>query len=177
MSLVTVPEGKGNSGAVHRGDEMHPGRDTCHFWTRGSNPVATWRIQEGKNNQTRHILLSVTPLQTSLSYIFLCFVTCFLKHLYRKIITDSCLVKSSQLFETPEAVAHQAPLSMGFPREEQWSGLPFPSPMPESEVAQSCPTLSDPHGPQPTRPLHPWDFPGKSTGVGCLHLYSFICQT
>ena len=27
---------------------------------------------------------------------------------------------------------------------EYWSGLPFPSPMHESEVAQSCPTLSDP---------------------------------
>ena len=37
----------------------------------------------------------------------------------------------------------------------------------ESEVAQSCPTLSDPHGLQPTRLLHPWDFQGKSTGVGC----------
>ena len=37
----------------------------------------------------------------------------------------------------------------------------------ESEVAQSCPTLSDPHGLQPTRLLHPWDFLAKSTGVGC----------
>ena len=39
----------------------------------------------------------------------------------------------------------------------------------ESEVAQSCQTLR-PHGLQPTRLLHPWDFPGKSTGVGrqCL---------
>ena len=37
----------------------------------------------------------------------------------------------------------------------------------ESEVAQSCLTLSDPHGLQPTRLLHPWDLPGKSTGVGC----------
>ena len=34
----------------------------------------------------------------------------------------------------------------------------------ESEVAQSCPTLSDPVD---CRLLHPWDFPGKSTGVGC----------
>ena len=34
--------------------------------------------------------------------------------------------------------------SLGFSRREHWSGLPFPSPMPESEVAQSCPTLSDP---------------------------------
>ena len=98
------------------------------------------------------------------------------------------------------------------------SGLPFPSPMHESEklseVTQSCPTLCDPidssppgcpvpgilqartlewvaisfskawkwklkvkslsrvwpqgpHGLQPSRLLHPWDFPRKSTGVGC----------
>ena len=42
--------------------------------------------------------------------------------------------------------AHQAPLSLGFSRQEHWSGLPFPSPMHESEneVAQSCPTLSNP---------------------------------
>ena len=42
--------------------------------------------------------------------------------------------------------AHQAPPSLGLTRQEHWSGLPFPSPMQESEseVAQSCPTLSDP---------------------------------
>ena len=28
---------------------------------------------------------------------------------------------------TPWTVAHQAPLSMGFSRQEYWSGLPFPS--------------------------------------------------
>ena len=41
--------------------------------------------------------------------------------------------------------AHQAPPPPGFSRQEHWSGLPFPSPMheSESEVAQSCPTLSD----------------------------------
>ena len=33
-----------------------------------------------------------------------------------------------QLFVTPGTVAHQAPLSMGFPRQEYWSGLPFPPP-------------------------------------------------
>ena len=31
-------------------------------------------------------------------------------------------------FETPWTVAHQAPLSMGFPRQEHWSGLPFSPP-------------------------------------------------
>ena len=44
--------------------------------------------------------------------------------------------------------AHQAPPSLGFSRQEHWSGLPFPSPMHESEnemeVAQLCPTLRDP---------------------------------
>ena len=37
----------------------------------------------------------------------------------------------------------------------------------ESEVSQSCPTLSDRMDLQPTRLLCPWDFPGKSAGVGC----------
>ena len=36
--------------------------------------------------------------------------------------------------------------SLGFSRQEHWSGLPFPSPMRESDVAQSCPTLRDPMG-------------------------------
>ena len=40
--------------------------------------------------------------------------------------------------------AHQAPPSLGFSRQEHWSGLPFPSPMRESELAPSCPTLLDP---------------------------------
>ena len=33
-----------------------------------------------------------------------------------------------QLFATPWTVAYQAPPSMGFSRQECWSGLPFPSP-------------------------------------------------
>ena len=38
-----------------------------------------------------------------------------------------------RLCATPQTVAHQAPLSLGFSRQEHWSGLPFPSPMHESE--------------------------------------------
>ena len=34
----------------------------------------------------------------------------------------------SASFATPWTVARQAPLSMGFPRQEYWKGLPFPSP-------------------------------------------------
>ena len=39
-----------------------------------------------------------------------------------------CSVSYVRLFETPWAVAHQAPLSMGFSRQGYWSGLPFPPP-------------------------------------------------
>ena len=38
-----------------------------------------------------------------------------------------------RLCATPQTAAYQAPSSMGFSRQEYWSGLPFPSPMHESE--------------------------------------------
>ena len=43
-------------------------------------------------------------------------------------ILCALLLSRVQLFVTPWTVAHQAPLSMGFSRQEYWSGLPFPSP-------------------------------------------------
>ena len=78
--------------------------------------------------------------------------------------------------------AHQAPPSLRFSRQEHWSGLPFPSPMHESEKWKwSRSVVSDPQRPhrlQPSRLLHPWDFPGKSTGVGChCLLWTAIAQT
>ena len=39
-----------------------------------------------------------------------------------------CQLLSHELFVTPQTVAHQAPLSMEFSRQEYWSGLPVPSP-------------------------------------------------
>ena len=38
-----------------------------------------------------------------------------------------------RLCATPETAAHQAPRSLGFSRQEHWSGFPFPSPMRERE--------------------------------------------
>ena len=75
--------------------------------------------------------------------------------------------------------AHQAPPSLGFSRQEHWSGLPFPPPMHESEKWKwRRSVVSDPqrpHGLQPTRLLRPWDFPGKSTGMGSHCLLRGIC--
>ena len=46
------------------------------------------------------------------------------------VLNTCCLVAKScpTLSQIPWIVACQAPLSMGFPRQEYWSGLPFPSP-------------------------------------------------
>ena len=51
------------------------------------------------------------------------------------LIINNCFVvavislpKGVQFFVTPWTVTHQVSLSMGFPRQEHWSGLPFPSP-------------------------------------------------
>ena len=49
-----------------------------------------------------------------------------------------------QLFATPRTVTCQAPLSIGLPRQEYWSGLPFPSPV----------DLPDP-GIKPVSPMSP----------------------
>ena len=59
-----------------------------------------------------------------------------------------CSVVSNSV--TPWTVAHQAPLLMGFLKQEYWSGLPFPPPIPLYAAAaaakslQSCLTLCDP---------------------------------
>ena len=63
---------------------------------------------------------------------------------------NSCFIKVKvkllnhvQLFATPWTVAHQAPLSVGFSRQEHWSGLPFPSPgdLPDPRIEPRSPAL------------------------------------
>ena len=70
------------------------------------------------------------------------------------------------LFATPWTVAHQAPLSMGFSRQEYWSGLPFPS-------------SGDLHNPgiEPRSPALqadalPSEPPGKSNYISIPYLYT-----
>ena len=93
------------------------------------------------------------------------------RSLYQVLLLLLSRFSRVRLCATPEMAAHQALPSLGLSRQEHWSGLPFPSPMHESEKWKgSRSVVSDslqPHGLQPTRLLRPWDFPGKSTGVGC----------
>ena len=54
------------------------------------------------------------------------------------LVARSCLTLA-----TPWTVARQAPLSMGFSRQEYWSGLPVPSPgdLPDPGIDPECPAL------------------------------------
>ena len=53
-----------------------------------------------------------------------------------------CSVSRVQIFVTPWTVAHQAPLSMGFSRQEYWSGLPCTPPgnLPDPGIEPVSPT-------------------------------------
>ena len=67
------------------------------------------------------------------------------------------LLSRVRLFAAPWTVAYQAPRSLGFSRQEHWSGLPFPSPgdLPNPGIEPGSPTLqadalqSEPPGNQP----------------------------
>ena len=76
-----------------------------------------------------------------------------------KVKSLSCV----RLFAIPWTVAYQAPLSMGFSRQEYWSGLPFPSPgdLPNTGIKPGFPALqadsltSEPPGKPGIKPVSP----------------------
>ena len=99
-------------------------------------------------------------------------------------------------FQSLELICNSSPFIQVLCRQEYWSGLPFPSPMheSESEVAQSCPTPSDPmdcsrpgssvHGIFQARVLesgchcflHPWDTsPPCSQSAGFPNKVAILC--
>ena len=67
------------------------------------------------------------------------------------VVVGGLVSKSCLNFVTPWTVACQVPLSMGFSRQEYWSGLPFPSPgdlpdEPRSPALQADALTSEPPG-------------------------------
>ena len=65
-------------------------------------------------------------------------------------------------------------VAISFSNAGKWKPLPNAGNLHAGKWSRSV--MSDslwPHGLQPTRLLHPWDFPGKSTGVGC-HWYQCV---
>ena len=80
------------------------------------------------------------------------------------------LLSRVRLFATPWTVAYRAPPSMGFSRQEYWSGLPFPSPgdLSNPEIEPGSPTLQADALPSETAGKP------KNTGVGSLSLLQQI---
>ena len=84
-----------------------------------------------------------------------------------------------RLFVTPWTVAHQAPLSMKYSRQEYWSGLPFPSPgdLPNPGIEPGSPTLradallSEPPGNQ-----NLWDTAKAVLGGKFIAIQSHNCN-
>ena len=66
------------------------------------------------------------------------------------------LLSRVQLFATPWTVSYQVPPSIGFSRQEYWLLL---------LLSRFSPTLCDPIDGSPPGLPHPWDSPGKSTGL------------
>ena len=104
---------------------------------------------------------------------------CRIPFSHERQLSHSCAVVLSclshvQLFETPWTVARQAPLSLGFSRQEYWRGSPCPLPgnLPNPGIETRSPTLQADS--LPSKP------PGKpkNTGVGSLSLLqgSFLTQ-
>ena len=73
------------------------------------------------------------------------------------------------LFVTPCTVAYQAPPSMGFSRQEYWSGVPFPSPgdLPNSGIQPWSPTLQA-DALTSELPGKPWFCFGGNTNSECF---------
>ena len=107
----------------------------------------------------------------------LCVSVCVCVHMHTHTHTHTHthihvqLLHCVQLFVTPLTVAGQAPLSMGFSRQEYWSRLLFPSPgsSPNPEMEPVSPALAG--GFFTTVP------PGKPNVYMCVYIYVFHCDS
>ena len=108
----------------------------------------------------------------------------------RSWLTKLCYLKVKSLshvwlFAIPWTVVYQASLSMGFSRQEYWSGLPFPSPgdLPDPGIEPRSPALqadalpSEPPG-KPTRKAHQgsvtWRYTLKWISYISTYIHSFL---
>ena len=88
-----------------------------------------------------------------------------------------CFLNHVRLFATPWAIAHQAPLSLGFSRQENWSGWPCPPPgdLPSPGTGPRSPT-----SPSLAGRFFTVEPPGKFlylTGTKMNKIWSFPCRT
>ena len=101
---------------------------------KDSSISVIYHINELKDKS--HMMISIDA-EKAFDQIQHLFIIKTLQKCYLQIQSHSEILLSHfsrvPLCATPEMAAHQAPQSLGFSRQEHWSGFPFPSPMHESE--------------------------------------------
>ena len=88
---------------------------------------------------------------------------------FLRVCVCVCVLSHVWLFAIPGTVAHQAPLFMGFPRQEHWSGLPFPPP---GALPDPATETASPESPVAGRFFIPE--PAGQPG-GILHKHQWVC--
>ena len=89
------------------------------------------------------ILASLITMQINCLKIDILALTITKAFLVITVVSEVKSLSRVRLFATPWTVAYQAPPSMGFSRQEYWSGLPFVSPgdLPDPGIESSSPAL------------------------------------
>ena len=98
-----------------------------------------------------------TPIENKHTHTYTQYCFVFIWHGLYKCCCFCCLINVvSHSFMTPWSAACQAALSIGFPRQEYWSGLPFTSPwdLPNSGIEPESPALARGFFTTPGKPLY-----------------------
>ena len=110
---------------IEPGLAIHFLYDIVHLLTAFSQIIPPHSLSHRVQKAVLYICVSFAILHTGSHYHLSKF------HIYVLLLL-SCFSRV-QLCATPETEAHQDPPFLGFSMQEHWSGLPFPSPMHESE--------------------------------------------
>ena len=102
------------------------------FYNDPQRPYVIWPHHSDFTSQYSSLAYSV-PVTMGILFKIVCNAHKKINWKIIKIMLLLSCFSRVRLCATPLTAAHQAPLSLGFTRQEHWSGLPCPSPMYESE--------------------------------------------
>ena len=132
---------------------------TCLLWCTGQRTEVECPFIDPPIQRPWHVSQVLSPDQFTLSQLKI-FLNKFSMCQYLHVLNDNICptlqliwkyewvsvqwLSPVRLFATPWTAAHQAPLSKGFPRQEYWGGLPFPSPgdLPDPGIELASPALA-----------------------------------
>ena len=123
-----------------------------HFVLYWTNMYTCWYFPSQKMPESHTSVSKIQPPPTPFSLMRDCHLVEHRRHFWFGLRQNCVIViaqvskerkRSRSVFVTPWTVAHQAPPSVGFSRQEYWSGFPFPSPgdLPDPGIEPWSPAL------------------------------------